>query len=80
MWVDAGTPEPVFTDVIELDLSTVMPSIAGPKRPQDRVLLKDASAAFKADLTTSLGVPANDVGTRAAVAGTNYDHHATATW
>ncbi len=72
MWVDAGTPNPVFTDVIELDLSTVLPSIAGPKRPQDRVLLKDASAAFKADLTKSLGVPANDVGKRAPVAGTNY--------
>ena len=72
LWVDANTPDPVFTDVIELDLSTVLPSIAGPKRPQDRVLLKDASSAFKADLTKSLGVPANDVGKRAAVAGTNY--------
>ncbi len=73
MWVDANTPEPVFTDVLELDLSTVLPSIAGPKRPQDRVLLKDASRAFRADLTKALGVPANDVGTRAPVAGTNYE-------
>ena len=72
MWVDAHTPDPVFTSVIELDLSTVLPRIAGPKRPQDRVLLKDASSAFKADLTRGLGVPANDVGTRVAVAGTNY--------
>ncbi len=73
MWVDAKTPDAVYTDVIELDLSTVMPSIAGPKRPQDRVLLKDASAAFRADLTKGLGVPANDAGLSAHVAGKNYE-------
>ena len=72
MWVDGSTPEPVYTDIVELDLGTVMPSIAGPKRPQDKVLLKDASAAFKADLTKGLGVPANDVGAEAKVAGKNY--------
>ena len=72
MWVDASSPDPVFTDVVELDLSTVMPSIAGPKRPQDKVLLRDASSAFKADLTKGLGVAANDVGTSAQVAGKNY--------
>src|SRR4051812_32526947 len=55
MWVDRDTAEPVFTDVVELDLSSVLPSIAGPKRPQDKVLLKDASAAFRADLTKGLG-------------------------
>ncbi len=73
MWVDAGTDEAVFTDLVELDLSTVMPSIAGPKRPQDRVLLKDAATAFKSDLTKGLGVPANDVDKRVHVAGTNYE-------
>jgi aconitate hydratase len=65
--------DPSFTDTLELDLSTVQPSLAGPKRPQDRVLLKDAAAAFKVELTKSLGVPANDVGTKAAVAGKNYE-------
>jgi aconitate hydratase len=65
--------DPVFTDTLELDLSTVQPSLAGPKRPQDRVLLKDAASAFKIELTKSLGVAANDVGTKAAVAGTNYE-------
>ena len=50
-----------------------MPSIAGPKRPQDRVLLKDASAAFRADLTKGLGVPANDANRSVAVAGKNYE-------
>jgi len=73
MWVDGSAPDAVYTSVIELDLSTVMPSIAGPKRPQDRVLLKDASAAFRADLTKGLGVPANDAGTKVAVNGKNYE-------
>jgi len=73
MWRDTSTPDPVFTDTLELDLSTVVPSIAGPKRPQDRVLLKDAASAFNADLTKGLGVPANDVGKSAKVEGTNYE-------
>ncbi len=65
--------EPVFTDTLELDLSTVQPSIAGPKRPQDRVLLNEASGAFKAELSRSLGVPANDVAVRTEVNGKNFD-------
>ena len=73
MWSDASTPDPVFTDTLELDLSTVLPSLAGPKRPQDRVLLRDATLAFRAELTKSLGVPANDVDNKAAVEGTNYE-------
>src|SRR6185437_13410144 len=40
------TPDPVFTDVIELDLSTIVPSLAGPKRPQDRVELTAMKQAF----------------------------------
>ena len=73
MWVDGSTPDAVYTDIIELDLHSVMPSIAGPKRPQDRVLLKDASAAFKSDLTKGLGVPANDAAMSVPVAGKNYE-------
>jgi aconitate hydratase len=73
MWRDSSTPDPVFTDTLELDMSTVQPSLAGPKRPQDRVLLKEAGPAFNTELTKSLGVPANDVGTKVAVAGTNYE-------
>src|SRR3954449_3467237 len=53
MWRDASTPDPVFTDTLELDLSTVQPSMAGPKRPQDRVALKDVASAFKGELTKS---------------------------
>ena len=73
MWRDASTPDPVFSSVLELDLSTVQPSIAGPKRPQDRVLLSEASTAFKRELTKSLGVPADHVDVKVPVNGKNYD-------
>lgn len=42
--------EPKFSEYLELDLSTVVPSIAGPKRPQDRILLSDARTAFRKDI------------------------------
>src|SRR5215467_3769974 len=45
-----AAPEPVYSEVIELDLSTVEPSLAGPRRPQDRVSLKEAKAGFNAAL------------------------------
>ncbi len=48
---DANTPDPEFTDVLELDLGTVEPSLAGPKRPQDRVPLSEMKAAFQKALT-----------------------------
>jgi aconitate hydratase len=49
MWHDADR-EPVFSEYMELDLSTVVPSIAGPKRPQDRIELTDAKNAFRKDI------------------------------
>lgn len=48
---NAETPYPEFTDTLELDLSTVEPSLAGPKRPQDRLPLRDVKRAFQAALT-----------------------------
>ncbi|KEF34296.1 MULTISPECIES: aconitate hydratase AcnA [Deinococcus] len=48
------TPDPQFTDTIELDLSTIVPSLAGPKRPQDRVDLKDMHTVFAQALTAPL--------------------------
>ncbi|MBI1189395.1 MAG: aconitate hydratase AcnA [Tepidisphaera sp.] len=50
-----GAPEPQFTDVLELDLSTVQPSLAGPKRPQDRITLKDVKSAWLKELADSFG-------------------------
>jgi aconitate hydratase len=47
MWRDAATPPPEFTAVIEIDLSSVEPSVAGPSRPQDRVPLGQAPAVFR---------------------------------
>ncbi|MGN6227365.1 MAG: aconitate hydratase, partial [Dyella sp.] len=46
LWHDANTPEPEFTTVLELDLADVKPSLAGPKRPQDRVLLEGVKQSF----------------------------------
>jgi len=45
------TPDPLFTDTLELDLGTVEPSLAGPKRPQDRIPLPQVSSAFKSALS-----------------------------
>ncbi len=47
LWHDEHSDEPTFSDQIELDLSDVVPSIAGPKRPQDRVSLTESKAAFR---------------------------------
>ncbi len=52
MWRDASTPDPKFTDTLELDISTVEPSISGPKRPQDRIDLSNSSGAFQETLNT----------------------------
>ena len=48
LWLDPSAPEPVFSEYLELDLGTVVPSIAGPKRPQDRIPLFDAKSAWRA--------------------------------
>ena len=47
MWRDRNSPDPEFSDTLELDMSTVEPTIAGPKRPQDKILLKDAAQRFR---------------------------------
>src|SRR3546814_6836781 len=56
LWRDASSPEPLFTDTLGLDLGDVQPSIAGPKRPQDRVLLSDSAAVFRSHLAKELNV------------------------
>jgi aconitate hydratase len=74
LWHDASV-EPVFSEYLELDLSTVVPSIAGPKRPQDRIELSGAKEQFEkdlvdyaeishdiVDLTISESFPASDPG------------------
>ncbi|MGI8804023.1 MAG: aconitate hydratase [Solirubrobacteraceae bacterium] len=51
LWHDDQSEAPTYTEVLELDLASVVPSIAGPKRPQDRVSLTDAQRAFRTALT-----------------------------
>jgi aconitate hydratase len=62
-----ASPEAKYTQTISLDLATVEPSVAGPKRPQDRVLLKDAGASFKKQLPNLLGPNADKNGVRQVV-------------
>ena len=52
---DAGAPEPEFTELLELDLSSVEPALAGPKRPQDRVVLPAVQRQFRASLGAGKG-------------------------
>lgn len=49
-WMDPSNPEPVFSSSLELDLSTVVPSLAGPKRPQDKVVLTEVDDVFNKDM------------------------------
>jgi aconitate hydratase len=62
----AGAPEAEYTQTLELDLGAVEPSVAGPKRPQDRVLLKDAAVSFAQQLPGLLAPTAKPLGTRTA--------------
>ncbi|WP_183513351.1 aconitate hydratase AcnA [Methylobacterium brachythecii] len=72
MWREATTPDPVFTDTLELDMGEVRPSLAGPKRPQDRVLLDGAKPGFAESMETEFKKAA-DIASRYKVEGTNFD-------
>jgi aconitate hydratase len=69
-WVDPAAPDPVFTSTLELDMSTVVPSLAGPKRPQDKVILTEVDDVFNADLAS---VYKHDGAKRVAVEGKSHD-------
>ncbi|MDX2355439.1 aconitate hydratase AcnA [Dietzia sp. PP-33] len=62
MWLDPEADEPVFSEYLELDLGDVVPSIAGPKRPQDRIELADAKSAFRKDIHNYVGDDVNPLG------------------
>ena len=62
----ADSPEAEYTQTLELDLATVEPSVAGPKRPQDRVLLSDTGTSFQKQLPALLAPTAKPLGTRTA--------------
>ncbi len=70
MWRDSNSPDPVFTATLELDLAQVQPSVAGPKRPQDRVTLGDIGANF--DLLLETGGRKQQADTSVEVNGENF--------
>jgi aconitate hydratase len=72
MYHTKNTPDPVFTDVLKLELSSVEPSLAGPKRPQDRVALKDVKAGFAVAMDKEFGKAAS-AGKRVPVEGRKHD-------
>ncbi|MBC2664357.1 aconitate hydratase AcnA [Novosphingobium flavum] len=69
-WIEPGAADPVFTSTLELDLSTVVPSLAGPKRPQDKVVLTEVDDVFNADLAK---VYKKTAAKRVAVEGAGHD-------
>jgi aconitate hydratase len=71
MWRDDNSADPVFTDVLELDLGEVVPSMAGPKRPEGRIALEDIASGFAKALETEYKTV--DVGKRYTIEGANYD-------
>jgi aconitate hydratase len=70
LWFEEGHGDPEFSDTLELDLAHVEPSLAGPKRPQDRVLLSGAAEAFSASLAGDFNKAGDS---RAPVDGESYD-------
>jgi aconitate hydratase len=72
MWRTAEMPDPVFTDTLELDLGDVVPSLAGPKRPQDRVTLDTSKTEFLGAMEKEFR-KAGEIGKRVKVENANYD-------
>jgi aconitate hydratase len=70
LWLDPKAEEPIFTDTLELDLASVVPSLAGPKRPQDKVALPDVDDLFNEELKTVYG---KTMARRCAVEGAEHD-------
>ena len=70
LWRLAEAPDPVFTDTLELDMGSVVPSLAGPKRPQDKVVLTQVDDVFNADLAK---VYHHGAAKRVAVEGASHD-------
>jgi len=72
LFLTKSTPDPVFTDTLELDLANVVPSLAGPKRPQDRVALGNVKSGFADSLDKEFR-KATEIDRRFKVAGKKFD-------
>lgn len=57
LWHEKGAPDPIFRDIVEIDLDTIVPSLAGPKRPQDRVNLNEVIPTFQQLLVETVKNP-----------------------
>ncbi|RUQ90683.1 aconitate hydratase AcnA [Brucella abortus] len=72
MWRDSSSADPVFTDVLELDMGDVVPSMAGPKRPEGRIPLENIGSGFATSLETEYKKTTGQT-TRYPVEGENFD-------
>ncbi|MCD4510625.1 aconitate hydratase AcnA [Brucella pseudogrignonensis] len=72
MWREKGSEDPVFTDILELDMGDVVPSMAGPKRPEGRIALENIGSGFATSLETEYKKTTGQT-TRYAVEGEDYD-------
>jgi len=74
MWLEAdGADDPVFTETLRLDMSSVEPSLAGPKRPQDKVILSQVDEEFRINFTKEYGHPEAELPDRFSVEAPNAD-------
>jgi aconitate hydratase len=73
MWLEEGAADPVFTETLRLDMSSVEPSLAGPKRPQDKVLLSAVDDEFRTNFTSEYGHPEAELPERFGVEAPNAD-------
>ncbi len=73
MFREKGSADPVFSDTLDLDLGSVVPSMAGPKRPEGRIALGQVGAGFRDAFVTEYKKNADDLNRRFPVAGTEYD-------
>ena len=72
LWRDPNAPDPLFTDTLALDMGTVQPSLAGPKRPQDKVLLSNVDDNFNTELATGYK-KTGEKDARVGVEGADYE-------
>jgi aconitate hydratase len=73
MFREGGSPDPVFTDTLELDLGDVVPSMAGPKRPEGRTPIENIASGFTRALEAEYRKPAGELGKRHRVEGRDFD-------
>ncbi len=73
MWFEEGADDPVFTETLRLDMAGVEPSLAGPKRPQDKVLLSQVDEEFRTNFTSEYGHPEAELPARFDVEAPNAD-------